>query len=217
MVSEELNEHFNELVSFCRRLQDAKCVASGYRFVIRDNKITIDSIGPHGPESESFNIEENSRDILSGLQSLRYALSQWFDLDSTTWNNSNIGRMLKHLEESFRKQSIHIQNKEAYNSLTMYGVAFDTLVLGALFESRGFKRKWRWQKFRALNKHAVEYLKNAQSRAVLQTLGSVVELTIAVDELRRQRGSDEGLEGMMASLVQNETFTFLRSLYKHLV
>jgi len=215
MNSNDVIPKFDELVTFCRKLQDAKRVASGLRFVIRDNRICVDPVPPHGPDCEHYSLEENSKEIRACIQKVRHGLSEWFNLDSNRWNASNIGKMLKSIETEFREQTYHVEAGKAYNSFTMFFLVKESVELTFYMLSPAFTRhRWRINKLRALNKYAEGYFVRRQRRASFQTLGMLVEMAIALDDMRRHDGSDERVMPIITTMVNQNTLVHLKNQFK---
>lgn len=215
MISEEINREFSELVAFCRKLLAAKRVASGYKFVIRDNRLSLDSIGPHGPSSENFSLEESAKNIRGQIQYIRHTLSQWFNQDSNRWNASNIGKMLKSIETEFREQTYHVEQGETYNSFTMFFLVKELAELGRYMLSPAFTRyRWHMSRLRALNRYAAAYFERRQRRSVFQTTGMMVEMMVAIDDLRHERGSDDAVDGLIIKMVGLNLLPQLKNIYK---
>lgn len=214
MLTKETERKFDELVAFCRKLQGEGRLGSGWLVVIRNDRISLDPVPPHGPGAEAYNLEENVRQIRSGIQHARHALGEWFNLNSQDWNASNIGRMLKYIEENFREETYKVEQGGAYNSLVMYSLAKEAADLAVLLLSKRFSRhRWRWFKLRLLNEHAEEFFKRNQQRAVFRTISMSAQVVIGIDDLRRERNSTQGMDTLMQKMVETDLLSALKSFF----
>lgn len=210
---EEIEYAFEKLVKLCTDLQSQDRFHSGFQFVITEQgTISAVPIPPDTQEGGTLsNLMDSMQHSLTMLHELRYSLAQWFDLNSDAWNASSVGRMLAYVEHTFRHETYRVQDNaqgkssKPYNAYTIVFVAEELRELAMLVSSRSFARKWRWNKLRAMNDFAQRFFKRNTVRTGLQQVGASIELILAMNELRKTRGTDPAFQ----KLVRNTTQTGL--------
>lgn len=212
MLTPEIERKFDDAVAFCRQLQDENRIGSGYRVVIHNGMIKCESIPPAVSEDETFDFKAFVRSYRSKIQAVRASLSRWFDLDADSWNASATGRMLKYIEAKFREETYHVEDDKVYNSDVMYGTATEMTELAKLLLSERFHRRYRTRlsKFRALNQHADEFFAREQNRANFRSVSILAQTIIGMDELRRERGSDEAVDELIRKVMETDVIAALK-------
>lgn len=223
LSDEEIDRQFNEVVALCKKLQEDKCLCSGFAFgVTSDGRVGIQSLPPEtDPNVPPPDLSAIMQQALSAHQQLRHALAKSFDMSSITWNASAIGRMLTYVEGEFRKETYKVEDdaegkkeKQPYNAFTIVFLTESVLELYALVLSREFTKKWRRGKLRVLNGYADRFFNRNRNKAWLQQMSMVAELIITFEKVRQARGSEEGVKGFTLTIVQSGILNALKTFFK---
>lgn len=201
---------FQSFVAICKRLKELEKLHSGFVFGIQeDGRIGVKPIPPtFDPEEGPPDLAEVARKMLASYQSVREALAKSFDLTSEEWNVSSIGRMMNYIEKEMREQVYSVESdvegksgRGTHNPYTICYLSQSAHDLFTMVLTRGFVRKWRYFKLRALNQAAEKFFERTNTRNLYQSMSSSAQLLLAIDELLSKRGDEPAMQKMVRQMV----------------
>ncbi len=213
---------FEDTVALCRTMRAQKKLCSGVEFFINDHNII--SMRPATPVvargEQPPDIEAAIRDALGAYQELREWLSRAFNMDSDSWNTSNIGMAVRMIEHDLRTETYKVENRAAakgendvYNVFTIIALGESAIELFRLVLAPSFSRKWRWQKLRALNEFGDAFMQRRRRLKALQAMSMAAEFMMAVDDLLKS-GSNPGAESFIASVATKGALLRLKKSFE---
>ncbi len=216
------SQRFQEIVEHCRKLDRAGLIFSGVEFYLLENGII--AIKPRqskevwfGNPPRLFRLEEATETLLTHLQQTRHELGVFFNLDSSRWNASPIGKALSTMEKMLREQHYKTESHATgrggtYNVRTIHFLFSAMTELLQLILNEPFKKSWRWRKLRLLNQWGTNFIVWNQEQAILRTLHMHAQLILCLGERLDLHGS-EGIEDLIDTIANTQMLEHLKTQF----